>query len=256
MGKLAIVTGAAGSIGSAICKRLLADGYRVAGLDRAPQGADGAAIQAPAYMHLLADVTVPGDVEAAVAAAIAAFGIPIVLVNNAGGAGEATLKSMTDRSWTEELDLNLNAAWRCMHAVTAPMKSSRHGLIVNIASVNGLAVYGYPAYSAAKAGLVQLTRFAAVELGPHGIRTNAVCPGTVRTAAWTRHLAGNPDLFERIRRRYPLGDVCEPEDVANLVAFIVSPQARMLNGAVIPLDGGISAGSLEFAREFLDAGDA
>lgn len=255
MADLAVVTGAGGSIGLAVCRRLLADGYRVAGFDISASALDEsrAALGSDAFLPLVVDVTSGAQVDAGVQAAVAEFGTPAVLVNNAGAVDAISLGKIDEAGWMRDIDRNLNAAWRCINAVRPLMKAAKRGAIVNISSVNGLGVYGYPAYSAAKAGLIHLTKFAAVELGPFGIRTNAICPGSVRTKAWAEHVKADPNVFERVKAWYPLGDICEPEDVADLVSFVVSPQARMLNGAIIPLDGGISAGSLQFAREFLGA---
>ena len=102
-------------------------------------------------------------------------------------------------------------------------------------------------------GLEQLTRFLAVELGPHGIRANAIAPGSVKTQAWNARVQANPEIFERLKRWYPLGDICRPEDIAGVAAFLIGAEARMITGAVLPVDGGLSAGSTTMAREFCGA---
>ena len=106
---------------------------------------------------------------------------------------------------------------------------------------------------AAKAGLEHFTRFLAVELGRHGIRANAIAPGSVKTQAWNERVAQDPEILERVKRWYPLGDVCVPDDVAGLAAFLIGPDARMITGAVIAVDGGLTAGSTTMAREFCGA---
>ena len=164
-----------------------------------------------------------------------------------------TLATTEEAAWLADIDLNLNGAWRCVRAVQDGMIARRRGTILNISSVNGSGVYGYPAYSAAKAGLAQLTRFLAVEFGKYGIRANAIAPGSVRTQAWNERAARDPEILERVKRWYPLGDVCTPEDVAGVAAFLAGPEARMITGAVLPVDGGLTAGSGTVAREFCGA---
>lgn len=129
------------------------------------------------------------------------------------------------------------------------MLARRHGVFVNIASVNALLGLGNDAYSAAKAGLVSLTRSVATRHGPDGIRANAICPGTVRTPIWQDVLERTPDVFERLARWYPLGRVGEPEDVARAALFLASEEASWISGAVLPVDGGLTAGLHRMAVE-------
>jgi len=125
----------------------------------------------------------------AVTQAEAAFGPIGVLVNNAGGVTAPTLASTDEAAWLADLDLNLNGAWRCVRAVQDGMMARRKGIIINISSANATGIYGYPAYSAAKAGLEHFTRFLAVELGRYGVRANAIAPGSVKTQAWNERVA-------------------------------------------------------------------
>ncbi|HZH53091.1 MAG TPA: SDR family oxidoreductase [Microvirga sp.] len=250
-----IVTGGAGDIGQALCRRFLADGHRVAMLDRDSSALDKAAasFETDALQTVQADVTDLESVRQAVARVEARFSGIDVLVNNAGGVVSPTLGTTQEAEWLADIELNLNGAWRCFRAVQEGMVERRRGIVVNIASVNGSGIYGYPAYSAAKAGLMQLTRFIAVEFGQYGIRANAVAPGSVKTQAWKARVAKNPEIFERLKRWYPLGDICVPEDVAGVAAFLIGPDARMITGAVLPVDGGLSVGSTTMAREFCGA---
>jgi NAD(P)-dependent dehydrogenase (short-subunit alcohol dehydrogenase family) len=253
MSQTIIVTGGAGDIGQAICRRFLAGGHKVAMLDRDGDALDQAAAAIGISSDLLgieADVTNLESVERAVSQVEARLGAVDVLVNNAGGVISPTLGSTREADWLADIDLNLNGAWRCVRAVQDSMIARRRGTILNISSVNGFGIYGYPAYSAAKAGLIQLTRFLAAEFGRHGIRANAVAPGSVKTQAWKARVEKSPEIFERLKRWYPLGDICVPDDVAGVAAFLIGPDARMITGAVIPVDGGLSAGSTTMAREF------
>ncbi|NIX78289.1 SDR family oxidoreductase [Microvirga terricola] len=253
MSKTIIVTGGAGDIGQALSTRFLADGHKVAMLDR-DEGALAGVISALSSPQTLfgvaADVTDLESVRDAISRVEARFGVVDVLVNNAGGVVSPTLQTTGEKEWLADIDLNLNGAWRCVRAVQDGMIARKSGVILNISSVNGSGIYGYPAYSAAKAGLGQLTRFLAVELGGHGIRANAIAPGSVKTQAWKARVEKNPEIFERLKRWYPLGDICVPDDIAGVAAFLIGPDARMITGAVLPVDGGLSVGSTMMAREF------
>lgn len=253
MSQTIIVTGGAGDIGRALSARFLDDGHRVAMFDRdasALQNAVAALGDPQLLMPVVADVTDLASVTQAVAAVEAGLGPVDVLVNNAGGVVSPTLAKTSEAAWLADIELNLNGAWRCVRAVQDGMIGRRRGTIINISSVNGSGIYGYPAYSAAKAGLAQLTRFLAVEFGQHGIRANAIAPGSVKTQAWKARVEQNPEIFERLKRWYPLGDVCVPEDIAGVAAFLIGPDARMITGVVLPVDGGLSVGSTTMAREF------
>jgi NAD(P)-dependent dehydrogenase (short-subunit alcohol dehydrogenase family) len=125
------------------------------------------------------------------------------------------------------------------------------GVIVNIASVNGLAFYANEPYSAAKAGLINLTRSMATRYGQHGIRAVAVAPGTIRTPIWQARVDKEPEVFERLVRWYPLGRVGEPEDIAAAAAFLASDDASWISGEVLRVDGGLLAGNAQMARELV-----
>jgi NAD(P)-dependent dehydrogenase (short-subunit alcohol dehydrogenase family) len=255
-GQTIVVTGGAGDIGRALSRRFLEGGHRVAMLDRDQDALRRAAeiLGGPEGLRtVVADVTDLSSVRGAMAEVEAAFGGVDVLVNNAGGVISPTLATTGEAEWLRDIDLNLNGAWRCAKAVQDGMIARKRGTILNISSVNGSGIYGYPAYSAAKAGLLQLTRFLAVELGQHGIRANAIAPGSVKTQAWKERVDKNPEIFERLKRWYPLGDICVPDDIAGVAAFLIGPDARMITGAVLPVDGGLSVGSTTMAREFCGA---
>ncbi|MDX7949676.1 SDR family oxidoreductase [Lichenihabitans sp. Uapishka_5] len=248
---VAIVTGAAGDIGRALSRRLAADHDIVLMAD-----IDAAAVETAAatlgdtghYVAHAADVTDESSVAAMVAAA-AAIGSVRTLVNNAGAARAVSLRDTTPAIWRQDVALNLEAAYLCFRAAE-PHLAAAKGSVVNVASVNGMAVFGHPAYSAAKAGLLHLTRLIAVEYGRSGIRANAVAPGTVRTQAWNARAAGNPAVFAEAARWYPLGRIVEPEDVAAAVAFLASPQAAAITGVCLPVDCGLTAGQGEVAGTF------
>ena len=129
------------------------------------------------------------------------------------------------------------------------MKARRSGVIVNIGSVNGLSTYGDPAYSAAKAGMISMTKALAMEYGRFGIRANIICPGTVRTPIWEHRVARNPEILTELGKWYPLGRVVDPIDIARAVGFLASDAAAAITGVVLPVDCGLSAGNIVMTRE-------
>jgi NAD(P)-dependent dehydrogenase (short-subunit alcohol dehydrogenase family) len=251
MSRVVLVTGACGGIGRAICKRFVDAGDTVLALDR-----EAAAVQqladefgAQRLEALAADVSDAAALADAVARAVAARGPVDVAVANAGGALGTTLAHTDAASWRRDVDLNLNGTYYTVEAVRASMIERGRGVLVLIGSVNGLSALGHPAYSAAKAGLVSYTKALAMELGPHGIRANIVCPGTVKTPAWHSRVEQNPQIFEQLKKWYPLGDVATPDDIADAVQFLASPQARVITGVALPVDAGLMAGNRLMANE-------
>jgi NAD(P)-dependent dehydrogenase (short-subunit alcohol dehydrogenase family) len=248
---VAIVTGAAGDIGRAIARRLADDHDIVLLVDIDPAAAEEAARElgvAERFVALKVDVTSEADTTN-MAKVAAGLGVVRTLVNNAGAARAVSLHDTTPEIWRADNALNLEAAFLCFRAVEDMLKASK-GSLINIASVNGMAVFGHPAYSAAKAGLLHFTRLVAVEYGKFGIRANAVAPGTVRTQAWEVRAAANPNVFEEARRWYPLQRVVDPADVANAVGFLAGPLASSITGVCLPVDCGLTAGQAELAHTF------
>lgn len=249
-GYAALVTGAGRGIGAAVCRRLADEGARVlvTDIDTVAAERTAAAIreQGGEAREFSCDVGDRASVEAAVAYAAETFGRLDVLVNNAYSCHpDAPLfEDEDDEVWARDLDLSLTGAYRCARAALPHLVASGRGAIVSVGSVNGLQDFGNHAYSAAKAGLVSLTRTLAGHAGPRGVRVNLVAPGTVRTRAWTDQ-GRDPDA---VRELYPLGRVGEPEDIAAAVAFLASTDAAWVTGAVLPVDGGITAVNTGFRR--------
>lgn len=252
-----VVTGAGGDIGRTIAAALHGPDRIVLAcdIDEAAANATAEALdgQDGRVVATVCDVTDTQSV-AALKATAAAHGRVSVLVNNAGGAGAPSLQATNAQSLGDDLALNLKAAFHCFKAFEDDLKATS-GCLVNIASVNGLGAFGHPGYSAAKAGLIHLTRMIAVECGKYGIRANAVAPGSVRTRAWAARAADNPAIFDEIRRFYPLGRIARAEDVAAAVAFLASPAAAAITGVCLPVDCGLTAGQAEAARAFSQSGD-
>jgi NAD(P)-dependent dehydrogenase (short-subunit alcohol dehydrogenase family) len=254
---VAVVTGAAGDIGRAIARALAGDHEAVVLADIDASAAAAAAADLSdgriRFEPFACDITDPQSTEA-LAAFASGLGSVATLVNNAGAARDISLQSTTGDNWRRDMALNLDGCFHCFKAFENALKQSQ-GSVVNIASVNGLAVFGHPAYSAAKAGMIHLTRLIAVEYGKFGIRANAVAPGTVRTQAWEARAAANPNVFEEARRWYPLQRVVPPEDVASAVRFLAGASARSITGVCLPVDCGLTAGQAELAATFSQSAD-
>jgi NAD(P)-dependent dehydrogenase (short-subunit alcohol dehydrogenase family) len=247
-GKTVAITGAAGGIGQWLCRLFGAEGATIAALDRSGTvhtlaealGKEGIAVK-PA----VADITSAEAVQKA----FEGFGDVHVLVNNAGGSQHRTLAATDPAAWREDVEANLGGAYSCAHAVLPQMVARGGGAIVNVGSVNALHALGDPAYSAAKAGMIAMTKALAMEYGRYGVRANIVLPGTVRTPIWDQRRAEDPNVLEVLERWYPLGRIVEPEEVARVIVFLASDAASAVTGAVIPVDCGLTAGNIVMARE-------
>lgn len=247
-GRTVALTGAAGGIGQALARAFAAAGARLALLDRKQVVHDFAASLRAGGAEVVAATADIAD-AAATAAAFVGFGPVDVLVNNAGFSTAPTLSGTTPDLWREHLAGNLDGAWTCAHAVLPGMAERRRGSIVCIGSVNGLAALGDPAYSAAKAGMIAMTKAVALEYGRYGVRANIVMPGTVRTPIWDERARKDPAVLRTLERWYPLGRIVEPAEVAAVVLFLASDAASAVTGAAIPVDCGLTAGNIVMARE-------
>ena len=254
---IAVVTGGAGDIGTAICEVLGAAGYTLAVADLTREMSDkaAAALVAKGYdaFGVGVNITQPGEVDA-LAAAVLERGEVAAVINNAGVASAPDFESGGDGDWLSAQAINLNGAYFVTTRFLPAMVARGKGVIVNVSSGNGLGYAGNPAYSVAKAGLIHLTRMLAVEYGPKGIRAVSIVPGSVRTKAWAHRLAKNPKLFDELRKWYPLGRIVEPVEVANVVAFAVSDLASAITGSTLTVDNGILAGNTVFG-DAISSGD-
>jgi NAD(P)-dependent dehydrogenase (short-subunit alcohol dehydrogenase family) len=243
--RVVVVTGAATGIGQAIAERFGAEGARVVVADIDAAGAERVAAEIPGARAVAMDVTDRDGVRALV------DGMPVdALVNNAGGSTDAAFEELSEQQWDRDVDLCLKGTFLCTQAVLPVMR--RHGgSIVNIASVNGLAHFGNEAYSAAKAGILALTRSVAVRYGPDGVRCNAVAPGTVRTASWDDRVRQDPGRLDRVGGWYPLGRVGAPGDIASAVLFLASDEAAWITGVTLPVDGGLMAGNRRMTDDIM-----
>jgi len=236
-GRTAVVTGGSGAIGSAIARSLAAQGATVAVVD-ADERAESVAAEVGGFA-IVSDLTGPAVPLRIVEQAITTTGSLDVLVNAAGIQVRTAAVDITASEWERLLAVNLTAAYRLTQAAVTALSATR-GSIINIVSLSAdRAVAGIVPYGATKAALVQLTRGLAVELGPLGIRVNAVAPGYVLTPM-TASILEQPDFRDRVLARIPLGRLADGDDIADVVTFLASDAARYMTGTVLPVDGGYS----------------
>jgi NAD(P)-dependent dehydrogenase (short-subunit alcohol dehydrogenase family) len=249
--RVVVVTGGGSGIGRVMAQRFAAEGAKVAVVDWMGDSAEAVAAEISGSIAVKADVSSRVDVESMVGRVASELGPVDILVNNAAIADGDDVLQMNEETWERDVAVVLKSVYLCSKAVLPSMIERRGGVIVNIASVNGLSALGNEAYSAAKAGVINLTQGIAVRYGAHGIRCNAIAPGTIRTPVWTERVARDPKVFERLVKWYPLGRVGEPDDVANAAMFLASDEASWITGTVLCVDGGLLAGNFRMTRELL-----
>ena len=230
--RICIVTGAAQGIGAATVARLAEEGAHVIGCDRRADPMAGA------VETFAVDVTDRTQVDAMVAAVLAKHGRIDVLVNNAGITKDARLVKMSLEQFDAVIDVNLRGVFHCAQAVAPAMIEQGRGVILNASSVVGLyGNYGQTNYAASKFGVIGFTKTWSRELGPKGIRVNAVAPGFVETPI----LRTVPDkVLQHMREQVPLHRLGKPEEIAAVYAFLASDDASYVNGAVIEVSGGMT----------------
>lgn len=253
--KVVIVTGGGSGIGEVMVRMFAAEGASVAVADWhgevAKETAASVVEAGGQAVPVTVDVSDEADTQRMVTETIAAFGKVDVLVNNAAVCEGDDVLAIDAATWDHDVSVVLKGPFLCTRAVLEHMVSGGGGVIVNIASVNGLAYFGNEAYSAAKAGVINFTQSVATRYGRHQIRANAIAPGSIRTPIWQERVDRDPRVFERLVKWYPLGRVGEPEDVAKAALFLASDDAAWITGSVLRVDGGLLAGNDVMARELL-----
>jgi len=246
-GQVAIVTGAAGGLGTLACRTLAAAGADIVlvgrNAEKLREGANLIEAMGRRALVVPTDVTESRSVAAMVETAQASFGRIDILMNNAGVTSPKGLLELTDQDWHEVMDTSATGAFYCARAVAPTMMAAGQGSILNMGSILSLRGMGRRvAYSAAKAAVANLTRALAFELGPHGITVNALAPTVIVTDLNRDLVANQPDLYKAIVDRTPLGRLGTLDDLAGAILFLVSPAARFITGQVLCVDGGYTAG--------------
>ncbi|MFQ5804124.1 MAG: SDR family NAD(P)-dependent oxidoreductase [Candidatus Methylomirabilales bacterium] len=245
--RVAVVTGSSRGIGRAIALRLARDGYTIIVNYRNTEDAAAAALEeiqslVPASIAVKADVSKPEGAETVIGTAIETFGGLDILVNNVGPFLVKPLVDTKDDEWREMLDGNLGSAFYCIRAALPQMRGRRRGNIINVGALNTdalqVGVFEAPAYYAAKAGLMMLTRRLAHSEAPFNIRVNAVNPGFIETEEYAAYTEADKARWVEM---IPTGTFGRPDDVAGAVSFLVSDNARYITGAVLHVHGGLFA---------------
>lgn len=246
-----VVTGSGSGIGAQTVRRFAADGARVVVADIDVQAARSVAETIDGALALEVDVTSRPALHDMVDVVTERFGGIDVLVNNAASCSETPFLELTPEEVRNDLAVSLLGPFFAIQEVLPGMVSRRGGVILNVSSVNGMAYFGNEAYSAAKAGLLNLTKSVAIQYGEHGIRCNAVAPGTVATEYWEHRKEIDPLVFEKASRWYPLGRIGRPDDIADALMFLASDAASWITGICLPVEGGVMAGNLQMARDIV-----
>ncbi len=254
--RVALVTGAASGIGRAIAERLSGQGWRVHICDVNPEAVAGFAAEHPDIRAVTCDVGNAAEVQACVAGVIAAEGRIDLLVNNAGISGlNAPVEEIPDEDFRRTMDINVNGSFYFVKAVVPAMKAAGQGVIVNIAST--AALFGYPnrtPYAASKWAIVGLTKTLAMELGPHNIRVNAICPGSVEGPRIDGVIERDADTrgmeAAEVRRIYEsqvsMRRFVSADDIARTCAFLAGDDAGLVSGQIIAVDGHTESLSVPF----------
>lgn len=243
--KVVIITGATSGIGRATALRFAMEGANIAAVGRKKEAlsevCDAIKKNKVNALPVNADVTIESDARRVIAETVSKFGRIDVLVNAAGILANGTIEDTLLDSWDKMMNINLRSVFNLMQ-LALPHLEKKKGNIVNVSSVTGLRAFsGVLAYCVSKAGLDQLTRCAALELAPKGIRVNAVNPGVVITNIHRRSGMNESDyeaFLEKSRMTHPLGRAGEPEEVAELILFLASDDASWITGATYSIDGG------------------
>lgn len=240
--KTALVTGGGAGIGQEIVRRLAEEGARVVSLDwnETANNETAAAIcdMGGDCIAVSGDVSIEGDVQRAFDAA----GHVDILVNNAAySQGDGFLLDITEQNWDKILAVCLKSVYLCSKAALRTMVPRKSGSIINISSVNALTGIHLAAYTAAKGGIISLTRVLAAQYGGSGIRINTICPGTILSESSRIYYDERPEITSELKALYPARAFGSVADIASAVLFLASDRASFINGASIPVDGGLSA---------------
>jgi 3-oxoacyl-[acyl-carrier protein] reductase len=254
-GQVSLITGAARGIGQAIADRLAANGSRVIYTDLDPISTNAAAARSTGAKGMRLDVTRAEEIAAVIGAVVAEYGRLDILVNNAGVntlAHRVPIDEFPREEWDRLLSVDLTGVYEVSRCVVQVMRKQGRGRIINIASIAGLVPLRLQcAFVAAKAGVVNLTRAMALELGPHGILVNGIAPGSTLTEGTRQLFYGEGGRFrehvQRMLDHVPLGRPATTDEIAVAALFLADPENSYMNGHILTVDGGWTAG---YTRDF------
>lgn len=246
-GQIAIVTGGGGGLGTLAACALAEAGADVVVAARSLEKCEATAQRVRALgrraLALSVDVTDPAQVDAMVAQTLAEFGQIDILLNNAGITSPHPFGEGSDEEWLRVIDVNIKGTYFCTRAVVPHMKARRSGRIINMGSI--LSKVGFAnrsAYTASKSGIAHLGQSLAIELGPFGITVNTIGPNVTVTDLNREMIKKQPELYDPLLRRIPLGRLGQPGDIAGALVFLASPAAAFITGQTLYVDGGYTAG--------------
>lgn len=251
--QVAIVTGGGSGIGRVIAELFAKEGAHIVVVDWSEKDAretvQRIASRGGEALAIEADVSEKEAVDSIASQVLSVCGQADILINNAAVAEGDGILEIDEKTWDFDLRVVLKGVFLCSKAFVPAMMEQRRGAIVNIASVNGLTAFGHAAYSAGKAGVINLTKNMAVRYGQFNVRVNAICPATIRTPAWQSRLEADSQVLRNLTNWYPLGRIGEPEDVAKAALFLASDDAAWITGTALIVDGGLLAGNFRMAQE-------
>lgn len=246
-GKSVLITGAGGGLGGALGELFASRGATLIGCDTQLEAMETSKFSGR-YQF---DLTDSNSLNEAVQRILEENGAPDIVINNAGWTRAESFEGLNQQKISTEIDLNLTGVAAFSTLLADGMAARGSGVFVFISSVNALAHFGNPAYAAAKAGINAFARALAVEYGQKGLRSNTVCPGSIRTPAWDHRIAQDPAILEKLKNLYPMGRIVDVKEVAEAVAFLASDRASGITGTILPVDAGLTAGCRPFIKDIL-----
>ena len=241
-GRRALITGTASGIGQAIALLFAKEGAEIIAVDVNAQENEKTRSLIAAAGGQCTAITADVSIEADVVAAFKSAGTVDILVNNAASAmGDKRIPELSADAWDRVLAICLKSVFLCTREALISMRLKRRGVIVNVSSVNALAGINLAAYTAAKGGVLAFTRLTAAHHASEGIRANAICPGTILSESSGRYYQEHPELEAELKALYPGQSFGKVEDVASCVLFLASDASTFINGAEVPVDGGLLA---------------